>query len=435
MKRVPVIVIFVCASWHAYTQQAATSSPINEQQLENIVASNDDVAVEDDSWLQQMQQFIKHPIELNISTDEDLIELHALTVLQRRQFLLYRDLCGKLISVYELQAVPGWDIALIKRILPFVTVSNDNFKNDFLNARNGRGEHSMLLRVSQTLERSKAYSHDSSTTNYYPGSPQRIFLRYTYHFKNLLQWGIVAEKDPGEQFLKGKQKLGFDFYSFHIFLNNFKNIRSVAIGDFTVNMGQGLIQWQTLAFTKSADIPAIKREGNILQPYHSSGEINFHRGLGITIKKKRFEITAFASYQKLDGNFVVDTLQFDHISSFQTSGYHRTKSETDDEHIQSQTCVGGNLTYFLKRLRVGLNAIHYRFCLPLVKPDEPYNKFALAGNSLSNFSFDYAYTFRNIHFFGEIASTERLDRAMVNGMIISTSTSTDIALLYRDISP
>lgn len=49
---------------------------------------------------------------------------------------------------------------------------------------------------------------------------------------------------------KGRQKAGFDFYSVHLFARRLGIIQSLAIGDFTVNLGQGLIQWQSLAFKK-----------------------------------------------------------------------------------------------------------------------------------------------------------------------------------------
>ena len=51
-------------------------------------------------------------------------------------------------------------------------------------------------------------------------------------------------------------------------------------------MPQGLIQWQGLAFKKGPDVLNIKREAEVLRPYNSASEINFHRGAGITLQKK-----------------------------------------------------------------------------------------------------------------------------------------------------
>src|SRR5205085_6499667 len=69
---------------------------------------------------------------------------------------------------------------------------------------------------------------------WYPGSPQRIFMRYKYVYPNLFQFGIIAEKDPGEQLFRGNQQQGFDFYSIHLFARNIGRIKSLALGDFTV---------------------------------------------------------------------------------------------------------------------------------------------------------------------------------------------------------
>jgi hypothetical protein len=422
---------------HIHAQVTEPITPNTEQQLENITANNEDLETEDDSYLQQLVEYIKNPINLNMADAADLNLLRILTPVQIQNFILYRNLVGKLVDLYELQAVPAWDIATIQKIRPYINVSLQISITNTLNSRLRNGDHSILVRASQVLERSKGYLIDpSSATNFYPGSPQKLLFRYKYMYKNLFQYGIVAEKDAGEQFFKGKQKQGFDFYSVHIFARKIGIIRSLAIGDFTVNLGQGLTQWQSLAFKKSVDVINIKREADVLRPYNSAGEINFHRGIGITLAKKNWQLTVFGSYRSIDANLVPDTSQRqdDFISSLQTSGYHRTKSETDDKGIQRQLAFGGNLSYRYKRLHLGINGIQYKFKLPLIKSDEPYNKYALSGNNFGNYSFDYSYTFKNLHFFGEAAITSGFDKAFVNGLIISASSLVDLSLLYRNIS-
>lgn len=430
-----ICMLFVFLNSFAQVTEPVTTN--TEQQLENITENNEDLETEDDYYLQQMIQFVKNPIELNEADVADLNQLRILTPIQVQNFILYRNLVGKLIDVYELQAVPGWDIATIRKVRPYISVSTKISFISSLKTRLKKGEHIVLFRLSQVPERSKGYLIDSSTaTNFYPGSPQKLLLRYRYNYKNLFQYGIVAEKDAGEQFFKGKQKQGFDFYSAHIFIRKAGIIKMLAIGDFTVNLGQGLTQWQSLAFKKSVDIMNIKREGEILRPYNSAGEINFHRGIGITVAKKNWQLTFFGSYRKIDANFVADTSQSqdDFVSSLQTSGYHRTKSETDDKGIQRQLSFGGNFSYQLKRLHLGINAVQYKFKFPLVKSADPYNKYALSGSSFGNYSFDYSYTFRNVHFFGEAAFTPSFSKAFINGLLISASSRVDLSLLYRNIS-
>jgi hypothetical protein len=82
---------------------------------------------------------------------------------------------------------------------------------------------------------------------------------------------------------------------------------------------------------------------------------------------------------------------------------------------------------------LGVNAIHYQFKLPIQKGNEPYNKFALSGNSFGNYSIDYSYTYKNLHFFGEAAFTQKIDKAFVQGILLSAANNVDISLFYRNI--
>ncbi len=409
-----------------------------EQQLENITANNDDTETEDDSYLQELLQYQKNPININVATEAQLKDLHFISPMQTQNLVAYRNYLGNLVDIYELQAVPGWDLATIQKIRPYISVVNSTDLLSSLGRRLQNGEHTLLVRVSQTLERSKGYIIDpASGKNYYPGSQQRLLVRYRYNYKNLLQYGVLGEKDAGEQFFKGSQNQGFDFYSAHFFARNLGIIKSLAVGDFTVNMGQGLVQWMSLAFKKSPDVLATKREADVLRPYNSAGEINFHRGIGITLAKNKWEATIFGSYRHLDANFVAgDTTQTqdDFISSLQTSGYHRTASEAADKGIQRQLAFGGNLSYRLKALHIGVNAVQYQFKYPLVKSSEPYNLYALNGKSFGNYSTDYSYTYRNLHFFGEAAVSEKKYPAFINGVLISTASNVDMSIVYRNIS-
>ena len=203
-----------------------------------------------------------------------------------------------------------------------------------------------------------------------------------------MQYGFTAEKDAGEQFFRGAQKNGFDFYSAHFFVRNLGIIKSLAIGDFSVNLGQGLTQWQSLAFNKGAEIINTKRQSDVLRPYNSAGEIDFNRGVGITLQKKNWETTGFVSYRKLDAGFNVDTLNFDdYVSSLQTSGYHRTANEIGEKEVQGQLSYGGNIALSTEKFHVGTNAVHYNFATStLPKRDYLYNKFGLSGKRAGNYS-------------------------------------------------
>ena len=264
MKKICQLICFLCVINLYVTAQVPLPEPANtttEQQLENITENSEDLETEDDSYLQQLNQLQRNPVNINNADETFLKDLRMLTPMQIQNFLAYRSVLGKLINMYELQAVPGWDLVTIQKVRPFISVSNGQSLLADIGTRLRNGDNSILVRLTQTLEKSKGYLIDSSIAkNFYPGSPQRLFVRYKYMYKNLLQYGVVGEKDAGEEFFKGSQKKGFDFYSAHFFVRNAGIIKSLALGDFTVNMGQGLTQWMSLAFKKGPDIMSVKRQ-------------------------------------------------------------------------------------------------------------------------------------------------------------------------------
>jgi len=428
-----LFILFFVSLWVNVHSQNNEPSAEQEQKLENITEKQD-AQTTDDSYWQQLEYYSKHRLNLNEVEERDLEDLQLLTALQVQNFFSYRKFFGKFLSIYELQAIPDWDIETIKSLLPYIMVRDNSSIDETIGQRLRGGGSSLLFRIGQQIEKSKGFEKPADSSSYYLGSQQRIFFRYRYNYKNLLQYGLLGDKDAGEQFFRGSQKYGFDFYSFHFFTKNIGIIKSLAIGDFTVNMGQGLIQWQSLAFTKSADVLAIKRQAAVLRPYNSSGELNFHRGGGITLQKGNFEATAFASFRNVSANLVPDTLsKEDFISSFESSGYHRTQSENADRNNLHQTTFGGNISFIKSNFRLGINVIKYFFSMPIQKQNRPYNLHAIQGKSWGNESVDYSYTYRNIHFFGEAAVDRNLHFAMLNGALISVSHNVDISLLYRKI--
>ncbi|MFI5133038.1 MAG: ComEA family DNA-binding protein [Chitinophagales bacterium] len=426
-------IIFLSVNFYLLSAKAQDIPATTEQKLENLTDA-DQGETEDDSYLQELEQFRKNPVNLNTADANELKELKIISDLQIQNLISYRRLFGNLINIYELQAVPSWDITTIRKLLPFITITNPQSVAEAFAKRFRGGEQSVLLRYSQILEKSVGFDKSTSGTKYL-GSPQKLFFRYKYTYKNLLQFGIVGDKDAGEQFFKGAQKQGFDFYSIHFFASKIGIIQSLALGDFTVNMGQGLIQWQGLAFGKSPDVLSVKRQSMVLRPYNSAGEFNFHRGAGITIQKGKIEATAFASIRKLSANFVADTVNSeDFISSFLTSGYNRTASEIADRNDLTQTAFGGNIKYSGNNWHIGVNGIYFNFSLPVQKRNEPYNLFAISGKNWNNLSVDYDYTYRNVHFFGEAATDKNFSKAFLNGLLVSVDPRVDLSLVQRTIS-
>ena len=426
----PQFILFIFFSVTSIAQEV---DPI-EQQLENDTEIHD-AETEDDSFLQQLHYYTRHPVNLNEASANELRDFKMLSDLQIQNFCIYRSILGPFVDIYELQAIPSWDIFTIKKILPYIIVADQNSIIQKLKDRFSGGDKNLMMRFSMILPKSKGFLRKDSSASFYLGSRPHILVRYKYNYKNLLQYGLLGDKDGGEQFFSNSQKLGFDFYSFHLFAKKLGLVKSLALGDFTVNLGQGLIHWQSLAFKKSAAVLTVKRQGEVLRPYTSAGEFNFLRGGGITLGKKFWETSMFASIRTLSATLKTDSFQNKpvYISSLLNSGYHRSGSEIKNRNNIEAYTVGSTFKFIFPKWNAGFNWVQYFFSKPLKASDKPYDLYAINGPNWINGSFEYGYTFRNIHSYGEIAVDKHFNIAILQGIIASIDRGIDLAIVVRRI--
>jgi hypothetical protein len=421
MKIFPLLILWLPACYCTYARQAAPElTAVAESQLEEYARA--ERIPEDDTHWQQLQAYTRRKMDLNAASAEALRSLGMLSPLQIDQLLLYRQQMGKLISIYELQAVPGFDAAVIGALLPYVQVGHDLEPHYTLRDYVRKGEHALLLRYGRQGETGRGYEHTDSTDAQYTGSPDRLLLRYRYNFPRYISWGTVMEKDAGEAFFKGAQRQGFDFYSLHLFVKQYKCMRTLALGDFTVNMGQGLLNWQSLAFGKGAAVMQVKREGELLKPYASAGEFNFYRGAGITMAQGKWQGTAFISSRQLDGSIT------------NSSGYHRTAAEIARRHSLSQLTTGGNVTFENSHWKAAFNFINHHLSAPVQKGRAPYQLFNFEGDVYTAVSADYEASWKQVHFFGECAVSGNGKMAWINGMLASVAARADLVVVLRHYS-
>ena len=399
---------------------AVAQDPV--QDLGDEQGDPDVLYTEDDAGWVDMEYFLRHPAALNTVNETDLSRFPFLHPLQIVSFVRYREQMGPLLHVHELQAVLGWDLSTIRRILPYIRLDEPLGEKASREKWFRDGNHQVLLRYSQK------FSDEES-----PPSPFKLFLRYQYAFQDRIRWAIVAEKDAGEPFFGPAQKGGFDFYGFHLSVRLTGKLRQIVLGDYSINMGQGLIHWQRMAFGKAADLSMIKRQAAVLQPYQSAGEFAFHRGLGMHWTFRRFNLYSFISRRALSATVERDDRgQPLFFSAFRNTGLHATESEQAGKNSVVQLSTGMVLRYQRRNLVVSGNFIYQQFSIPWQPQDRPYNRFAIRGRQWSNASVDYSYTWRNLHWFGEWAIDQRGALAQLSGLLASLGKGFDLALHRRD---
>lgn len=406
-----------------------------EQELETLTEFNDDAEPTDDSWLQEQEYLLKNKLDLNKATETELAALNLLSAVQIAQFLTYRNLLGKLISIYEIQAIPGWDLITIQKIRPYVTVNTNVALHENLRRKFSEGEHRIIARYGQVLQKAQGFKITDTARSYYAGGRGRMMIRYKYQYKNLLQYGLTASKDAGETFFKAPNRYGFDFYSFHFFSRPRGLLKAFAAGDYTVNMGQGLIHWQALAFGKSNMVTNVKRQAPLVKPYNASGAYYFNRGMAATFQKNKWASTLFMSVRNLDARLTQDTTGQTFISSIHLSGYHRTQSEIRDKNNIKRYSYGSNISFTAATFKISANMVQYHFNFPLKRDGKPYILYALAGRQWSNYSLDYTWTHKNLYFFGETAIDKNGNLATINSFLASIHPRVDVVAMYRQLSP
>jgi len=413
---------------------------IIEERIDFLLDENEGGDLDYTTLFEQLSFYYNKPINLNNASEDELIGLNLLNGFQINNLLTHIVIYGKLISFEELQSIDGFTVEDIKRILPFTKVSGDlsrpvlSFKNILK-----EGDAQLFMRYSSVLETQKGFSpieeneFEENPDRRYLGSPDRLYSRFRFKYANNLSFGITAEKDPGEEFFKGSQKNGFDFYSAHFFLQGFGTVKQLAIGDFQAQFGQGLTFWSGMAFGRSPNVFTLKRNPQKLRPYTSVQENLFLRGGGITLAHKQMEWTVFYSSAKVDANISsFDSLNNEFtITSLPETGFHRTPSELENKNVVDNSFLGSNLSYNHRKIKVGITAVHNQIAANYLPRQKLYNKFNRLQNENTNFGFDYNYLLKNVNFFGEISHSINGGIAYTNGLLVVLDPRLSLAIQNR----
>ena len=450
-----ILLIILCFATKTILSQIPVRTFEDEikDKIENI-AENTDQDLDYTDLIENLNFFYNNPLNLNIANTNELYKLKLLNDNQINNLIDYINKYGPLVSIYELLSIDGFNTETINKILSFVTISKVkskqkySFKNIFK-----YGKNQLFIRCKQIIEKQTGYLpiQDSVLINNlnsrYLGCPQQIYTRYGFNYLNKIRFGFTAEKDAGEvlftnnvndsinKILGNKLKNGFDFYSGFVYVKDIGFLKTLNIGDYHLEFGQGLTMWSSLAFGKSSDVINIKRYPYGLKSNTSTNENKFLRGIAATIAINKFELTAFYSFKKVDANILeTDSISNEvlFISSFQETGYHRTVNELLDKNTVKETVFGGHLSFCNKMLKIGATAFKTMLGSELSSMIYPYNKFYFRGKENLNFGFDYNFLIKNINFFGEISRSENRGMVYLSGVLFSLNQRISLSIIFRD---
>ena len=440
MKRLFIYLILILKCSCPSRAQDVVS--VFEQTMADIYeqyAAESDEAIDFDTFSEDLMQCSTNPVNLNKATQEELERMPFLSDKQVENILSYVYQHGPMQTIYELQLVEGLDMTDIRRMLPFVYAgeATETVKKIYWNEIFKYGKNELFFRLDKGLETKEGYrilpeedvTNPEAQTADYSGNQLYNSMKYRFHYKDRVQAGITTEKDAGEQFW-GRVHKGYDFYSFHAQFNNSGKFKTIVLGDFRANFGNGLVLHPEFSIGKSSNVLNVVPRNSGLKKYSSTDESNYFRGGGLTMQLGKFELSAFYSNKMIDG----DTLNGIFPTIIKT-GYHRTTDELRKQQTVNQQILGGNATYTNMNLQIGITGVHTLLDNRLLPVRSVYNYFYYSGNKQTTGGIFYRYRLKKLNLFGETAMTDHAATAVLNGCSFNPLSPVSLVFLHRYYSP
>lgn len=379
-----IFFFFICSS-PIFSQQEDTSKTYNDitDLLEDVTQDNEDAFIYD-----TIEYLMANPILLNTASVNDLLRIPLMDIQTARAIIRHRNLKGGIYKTDDLMNIEGVSQDEINRIIPFLKLGDEKEISFFesLSTKFRNVKFNYRFRTQNDLQIRKGFLNDK-----YQGSRTKIYNRLKINNENKIFAGILTEKDAGEKSLT-------DFTSFHLRFDDVSIFKSIILGDYIFEFGQGLALWSPYSFSKGVDAVNIisKRSSNAI-PYTSADENQFFRGTAFKINFDQVSISPFISYNKKDASIDTTTNQ---INALLLDGFHRTTSELNKKNSVTEKVIGTAIDYNLgSGSKFGLLYYHTSYDREFAYTGT-YKKI---GSTFNFLSASYSTIFERIYLNGEIA--------------------------------
>jgi len=436
-KSLIVIAMLTVANQVTAQVDTESTSQLIADIFEQYTAESED-EIDFSSFYEDLMFLALNPININNANPDLLNKLPFLSDIQVENILEHIHQFGALNTIYELQLINGLDMTDIRRMLPFVYVGDAAAKENKIYWRDvlKYGKSELITRFDNGLETKEGYQNPLSeetdtayTNNKYNGNAIYNSIRYRFHFKDKIHLGFIAEKDAGEPF-DVKKLTAHDFYSFTLQMNDVNRFKTIVVGDFRANFGEGLVLRPEFGTGKSSYVLNVTPKNSGIKKYSSTDESNFFRGGGATFRAGKFDISAFYSNKMIDADTIGQV-----FASWYKTGLHRTVREIDTKNSVNQQIVGGDVSYKTDNFKIGLVAVSTLFNQNYIIDSSSYNLHYFRGQSLSNVGIHYKTRLLNFNLFGETALSYNGAMATINGCTFSPTSLINFVVLHRNYAP
>lgn len=391
-----------------------------EENLEQLSMNGEEHNWEDE--LEELSRRLHEPVNLNTATKQQLEQFPFLSDIQIENLLAYVYIHGQMQTIYELQSVAEMDKRTIDLLLPFVCVEGVEASRGYpaLKTILKYGKHQALTRLDVPFYTRKGYEKN------YLGPSLYHSLRYSFHYSDYLQVGVTGEKDAGEPLFALHNTKGYDYYSYYFLIKNLGRLKALALGNYRLSFGQGLVLSTDFRLGKSFSMSTAEYRNGGIRKHGSTDEYNYFRGAAATVEiLPAVQLSAFYSHRSMDG-----VVENEEITSIYKTGLHRTRKEADKADAFTLQLMGGNVTYEKNSLKLGITGIYYFFDRPYEPKLNKYAKYNLHGNDFYNAGIDYKYRLGRFAWVGE-AAVGKQGYALLNQLKYNVSSDYRLLLIHR----
>ncbi len=421
-----------CVFLFIYVENLTAQSLTWEEFVERMVVDEESEQASWEHLYEELAERHAHPFNLNSLTREQLETLPFLSPQQIENLLAYLYVHGPALTLSELQLVEGLDYDTRAMLSLFVRVGEADERRAPLRWKNllRHGEHEAVGRMDIPFYYRKGYyQYPPDVLEKYPnrrylGGRFYHSLRYQYTYGTRLSAGVVMENDAGEPFFRHGNK-GYDFYSYYLLLHDVGRLRTLALGNYRLNFGQGLVVNNQFSLGKQSVLTGIYSRNKGIKKHSSTGEDDYLRGMAAAWQFGRVELTGFYSLRHRDA-----TLKDGFITSLKTDGYHRTPLEREKKNNVRNHLAGLHLAYELPAFNIGLTGVYTVFNRPF-KPTRAYQQYDPRGREFAALGLDYRWDGHRFSLVGETAIGGNGALATLNALAYRFSPAVNILLLHR----
>ncbi|GAA5521452.1 helix-hairpin-helix domain-containing protein [Aliifodinibius salicampi] len=429
MKVFVIISLFLVIPYVSSAQERDSLSTEVQQDLEQALEGFDpeDAEANSEQLIQFLQELSANPVNVNTAGLHSLRQVPGLNLKTARAIIRYREERKPFETPDELVEVSGIGRVTYDKIRPYITIGKGLQLGKILYTDprywTSNGQFQSFSRYQRDLQPARGYL-DSPEGGGYLGNAVKYYQRMGYR-SNHLSINLTQEKDAGEIL---ESPVRFDHQSWHLALEGNGKLRTLALGDYSLSFGQGLVLWNGGVFGKGGDVTgAANRSGRGIKPYTSAQESNYFRGAAATVGG-RLQLTGFYSVRRLTASEISsDTIRFP-----TSSGYHRTARQYERRGNVRQMLYGGRLQMEFPIGIIGTTGYRTFFNRYITASQQPYARYDFRGTSISVFGIDYTLLVGPAIIFGEAARSENGGMGLVAGLESPVGEQTDMALAYRN---